>query len=371
MFLDLCKVLLIVQNLMNCKFNQYKSTLRIKQIKKEKATSRYEVQKIPSGNVILKLFGVNFFTASRQAILQSEHLQIAYAELCFLYSIFPGPYIESYLAWFYFLIKCVLVPESKSNEKLTIEVAKNILLNCKSIFLSDLYGFHLLSPMFIGLILSVLKLHLHNEEHLLKASLIILSQIICISSNFISIEKEEESKKEEKYSSALAIMHKYKEIHKLISPFNELVLKQNSFSGTLLNMSLWITGLDILQNVKIPGQIAFLKNLIALVLSTKLESDLFDQKKVGGLLVVIDLIEVFIWHLISVTDSMVNKAFKEISSTLILLAEQITTQENTSIAKKLFMIKNYGYEKVVCAIIQLCLIISNAIPDQYNVSIIC
>eukprot|EP01022_Parablepharisma_sp_SALTPOND_P028472 TRINITY_DN71015_c2_g1_i1.p1 TRINITY_DN71015_c2_g1~~TRINITY_DN71015_c2_g1_i1.p1 ORF type:complete len:1027 (-),score=106.69 TRINITY_DN71015_c2_g1_i1:12447-15527(-) len=318
---------------------------------------------MPNGNIILKIFGVNFFEATHQTSGSFEYEKSAYAELCKLFANFPGPFSYVYPAWFYFRLKTFLV-----RHKFHLG-AHNILMNSSKLFLSDLHGSRLLAPLFAEYVKEVLsKPGSVGTNKVTRVCFKILSQLISLPSNFAATELK--VLKEEKSSLALSQLNRYLEMQKSITGFLDLEAQEKRFSGDTLCALLWIGALDTLENKQPKEYLDYVICIINRCFYERFDTDIFDPKKVASITVVLDILEVLVTGIGNQIDSGINHQLNVIACQLIVFADDKIPLEGTALLKRVQTAKNYGYEKVVCRMIQLCLLISNTSPNFENDALI-
>lgn len=289
--------------------------------------------------------------------------------MCRIFSNFPGPLAHTYPIWFYFLVKRLFEVDGKPKEKINLGAVSSILLNSTKLFLSNLYGLHLLSGLFVFLIKQILdRPNAVDTDKVVQASLRIMAQIACLPSNFIVTELS--IMKEERPSPALTLMNRDMELQKTLTGMTDSIMKSDKFAIDSQCLTLWITAINTLQNKQCSEYWDYINVLIHHHLAVRFDNDVFDQKRFPLVLAILDILELFIYCLSHRTDVETIRRLGVVSCNLMLIADDKMPVEGTSVYKKLLGGKNYGYEKVLSEIIQLCLLISNLIGGTEDVIIL-
>ena len=350
---------------------------------------------IPSGNIILKIFGVNFFEATYQVsqalghdekVVQAvpappsnpsprsslttypepipkaplhsyEYEESAYSELCKLFSNFPGPFSHIYPAWFYYRLKGFF---TKHMDKLKLGVSNNIILNSTRLFLSGLHGIHTLAPLFATAIKEVMSSDGMNNHKVVRVCLKILSQIISLPSNFKATEVT--VLKEEKATLALSHLNRYMEMQNTITAFLDMETQESRVSSENVCALLWIGALNTLQNKQPKEYLDYIVCVVIKCFYERFDIDIFDPKKVSTISVALDIFEMLVTVIHNQSDSGISHHLNVIACQLIVLADDKVPMEGTAMLKKLMVTRHYGYEKLLCRMIQLCLMASNTNP---------
>jgi hypothetical protein len=242
-------------------------------------------------------------------------------------------------------------------------------MSSQTLFLADLRGLHMLSLVFMQQVKEVLEAPKSPERmKVLYGSLRILGQFVCLPANFIPAEKTVQ--KEEGRSFALTHINRYLELRKAMSPFTDLVIKSNRFVGEEQGLCLWLSALFTLQNRPIEVQYAYLQDIIQYCFVNKFDKDIFEPKLFPTLLVILDIIELFVWAFAKRLDTATSTHLNTVMTKLMAIADDKLPLEGRTHYKKLAAGKNCGYEKVLCAIIELCLLIVNVNTNYDCVSVL-
>ena len=240
-------------------------------------------------------------------------------------------------------------------------MAQTLIMNSCNLFPIDINGIHLFCPYLTQLTLNVLKLPAQKQEKLIIHCLKILIQIVGITGNFY-IPNIEASKED----IILRTNNQYKEINQIISQFFDIAFKRDIFSGTSYCMSIWITALHILPKKEAHSD--YLKTLVQQAFINRFDIDVFDPNNFGNLLLVLDIIELFVTYNVLQANLEISKEINYLIIQLVSLAEDKIPTVGSQLFKKLQNSRNFAYEKVICSIIHLALIMASNFPGITNVN---
>jgi len=321
---------------------------------------------VPNGNVIMKLFGINFFEAAHQMSGNYEQEKSSHAELCKLFSNFPGPFLYSYPAWFYYRLSNYL---TKYKDKIQFGASHLIILNSYRLFLSDLHGIRMLAPLYANHVKEILgNPGSANANKLIRICLKILSQLICVPCNFMASETS--ILKEEKGTSAISLLNRYIEMQKSLNTFLDTEVQESNLSGDLLCQLLWVGALNTLQNRQPREFLDFGMFALNRAFNDRFDNDVFDPKKIVTIIATLDILEMLVHAVCPYIEQAITHQLNIIACHLVVFADDKIPVENSVLAKRILQIKNYGIEKILCKMLQLSILILNVTPQFENEALI-
>ncbi len=272
------------------------------------------------------------------------------------------------------MLKSLFESEGRLKGKLNATMAHQVLDNGSRLLLSDLYGGHLVASLFSELAKRVLteKAATAGEnDRVVSACFKILSQVSCLPSNFAALgAKEGDLMRDEKLRPELSQLNRYLELQRGLATFADYAIKECKFSGSARCALLWVTALDVLQNLDYKSYPKYVIHVIQQTFCERFEADVFDSQQIVSIMVTMDILELFVMVLSAKLEDETRHQLNIIVCQLIVIAEDKVPAEGSAVYKKLASGKNFGYEGVVCGLIQLCLLISNRLASAENVLLI-
>ncbi len=198
------------------------------------------------------------------------------------------------------------------------------------------------------------------------ASFRILGHLVSIPGSFMASERA--LFQEERAKLVLPTLNKNLEVLKGLTEFLDEYEDDPLASPELRCLVLWIRGLHSLQNRPLNESFNFLKQIIQNGLINRFDSDVQDANKATGLLVVLDVVELFVWHVERRVTSTTSAQLAIVGCQLMETIERKIPTDAAQL-KKLVPKTNTCFEKVICGIIQLCLSIFNATAHVDHVTL--
>lgn len=280
----------------------------------------------------------------------------------------PGPHQFTHnLFWVYRTVERICAAEMKLSE--VSMFGQVLVLNSKNMFSADLYGARMLLAVYLSMILRILKqVNVSGEDRFARISLNILAQIVSIPAGFAVMEDRKGRLRIPE--PALELLARYKRVQKDISPFVELAMSQsashsNKFSEEGQCMGLWVTALHYLQNTGADQHFEFVRHLLQ-QLTNRIDNDVFDKKRVPALFALVDIIELFIWAHRSDAGPAQTKSLSALMNSILQLASDKVPTENSTQHRKLVAYMQHGYERIVCGLIQLALLVANSLSGTVD-----
>lgn len=236
-----------------------------------------------------------------------------------------------------------------------------LLLKSSKLFINDHYGLHVLAPVYASIIFASIG-KMKDNDKLIHSCFKITAQLVSLPFNFLGQDPSDKSQIEQ----AGVLIKKFNKIQGNITTFLEFSLKEMKLSVELQCFCLWLCALNTLQNRPIPQRIQFLKEIIQLCFLRKSEGDSSEGNSLPTMLVILDIAELFIFSHETEIGITRSKDLSVIMYHLIAIAEEGIPSEPAQY-KKYVSKKISGYEKVICSIIQLCILIANLIEDAEKV----
>ncbi len=264
----------------------------------------------------------------------------------------------------YYLIRTAHDDETLQKAPSSVALVHNLLVNCQTIFLTDLYGVHLLASLFCHTILGVLRGP--HDAKLTRVCLRMLAQLSSLAPNF-AIECTA-IVNDERHALTHRTLNRYKELQKRIAHAIDKPGDESAGAPESRGLALWLSALYTLQNTSRPEHYTYLLKLLQLYFIEPFDRLIFEPREQAGLLSVLDIIELFVDSYGGSYDGTTTAQLQSLGLLLISFAESKLPFEGSTLYKRLLATKNAIYEKVLCAIMQLCLVIANTTPDMDNVS---
>ncbi len=290
-------------------------------------------------------------------------MTFASIEILKLLARLPGPHAGKTLFSTYRAVERVC--EAEMRQPGVTALGQTLLVNSKHVLTADLYKVRCLLQSYVEMIMKVLRTSKGGEERAGRIALNIMAQIVSLPSNFVVLDEERWLKGRISVET-LTLHGKYKEVQKDLSPFADLVWNQNVFPEEAKGMSMWVTALHYLQNFKGERHFEFMWLLVQQVLN-RFDVDVFDKRRAPTLFVAIDILELFVWSHRSDPDDVQIGLMNSIQSQLIILADEKVPGEGSPQYKRLSTYKQYGYERIICGLVQLCLLMSASARESPNV----
>ncbi len=307
------------------------------------------------------------------------------AEQCKFFSKFQGPYDRSYLAWFYFALKTFFIvdkkdkvqkvksipslifhPQSESDPyRLDAKQLHNMLINSQNLFLTDLFGIHVLVEVYANLLEEVIRsATLQSDLKAVEACLRIVAQVVALPSGYIVSENTMKNDKVGGQPRLSQTLDKYMTLKKLVVKLLDSPLKDFKHTTHGACMYMWISVLNALQNESLAELLDYAKELLLHPFAGKFDTDLLDKSKCVVFYTILDIIETIIMALETRTET--ANCMRILMEQMIGIVEEKVPADKPAY-KRLEAKRTNDYEKVLCALIRLCLYAANVIAGQGNV----
>ncbi len=307
-------------------------------------------------------------------------------EQCKFFTKFRGPYRQAYLAWFYLTLRGDIAVEKDSPQKLLKSIPaaifhpsqlesstdsgrpdqkqmRKLLASSQSLFLTDLYGLHVLAEAYGDMLEQVLKYAVWlNDPRMVEDGMRILAQLMSLPPNFVV---EDTANPSPPLPGGVGqVLDRYMRLRKQVAKLLDSPLKEFKHPPRQACMYFWICTLNVLENGTQEEAFGYAKELLQYTFAEGFDSGLLDKGRCALMYAILEMVKVVIMSMEA--DPEASEKLRILMYQIMGIAEGKVPAEKVGY-RRLDLKRTDDYEKILCSLIRLSMYTSNLILGLENV----